>query len=194
MHATETSIPGVLILEPTRHVDERGSFTELFNLDTLESMGVDDHFVQENLAVSITRGTIRGLHAQAPPEPQAKLVRVARGAILDVAVDLRVGSPTHGQHVAVELDADTGRQLYVPTGLLHGYCTLTDDTEVAYWVAGRWRPELEFGVRWDDPALGIEWPVDSADVVLSERDQMLPHLAEVESPFIGSDVLAGGGR
>lgn len=183
MQVTQLAIPGTALLEPIRHVDERGSFVELFNAATLAEAGIRAEFIQENLAHSTERGTVRGLHFQVPPEPQAKLVRVARGAILDVAVDLRVGSPTHGDHVAVELDAASGRQLFVPAGCAHGYCTLEPDTEVAYWVAGRWRPELERGLRWDDPALGIPWPVGADAAILSERDRALPAWAEVTSPF-----------
>lgn len=184
MEATELSLPGVLLLEPVRHVDERGSFVELFNVASLAEAGIRDEFIQENLAKSTAPGTVRGLHFQLPPEPQAKLVRVASGAIVDVAVDLRRGSPTYGDHVAVPLDAESGRQLYVPAGFAHGYCTEEADTEVAYWVAGRWRPDLERGIRWDDPALGIPWPVDPAAAVLSERDRVLPDWAEVDSPFV----------
>ena len=139
MQATELPIPGLLMLEPIRRVDDRGSFVELFNVVTLAEAGIRDEFIQENLAHSSAPGTVRGLHFQVPPEPQAKLVRVARGAILDVAVDLRVGSPTYGDHVAVPLDAESGRQLFVPAGFAHGYCTAEPDTQVAYWVAGRWR-------------------------------------------------------
>lgn len=183
VQVTPLALPGLRLLLPTRHRDARGFFAEVFNVDTLETIGITDRFVQENHATSTAAGTVRGLHFQVPPEPQAKLVRVVRGAILDVVVDLRRGSPTFGEHVAVELDADAGRQLYVPAGLAHGYCTLLPDTEVTYWVAGRWRPDLERGIRWDDPALGIPWPFDGDTATVSDRDRALPGYDEVDAPF-----------
>ena len=184
MKVVETKIDGVLELRPTRHGDDRGWFSEVWNERALASAGIDLTFVQDNEAFSKSRGTLRGLHYQVAPFAQDKLVRAVAGTILDVAVDLRAGSPTYGQHVARELSAEVGNQLLVPTGFAHGYCTLTADTVIAYKVTNYYSAEHDRGIRWDDPALGIEWPFDGTEAVLSEKDRAAPLLAELqEVPF-----------
>ena len=157
---TPLATPEVLLITPKRHGDARGWFSETWSRKTLaEAAGVSADFVQDNQAFNARKGTLRGLHFQKAPYPQAKLVRVLKGAIYDVAVDLRDGSPSFGRWVAAELTAERGEQLYVPRGFAHGYCTLTDDTELFYKVDGQYAPELEGGVAWDDPDLAIPWPV-----------------------------------
>ena len=140
--------------------------------------GVEADFVQDNQAFSARRGTVRGLHFQTAPHPQAKLVRVLRGAIFDVAVDIRPGSPTFGRWAGAELTAEGGEQLFVPRGFAHGYCTLTDDTELFYKVDGLYAPQTEGGVLWNDPDLGIDWPI-TGEAVLSDRDRTLPRLKDL---------------
>jgi dTDP-4-dehydrorhamnose 3,5-epimerase len=172
----ETDLPGVRILTPRRLGDERGYFAETYHRRRFEESGITGDWVQENHAASTAVGTVRGLHYQLPPFAQAKLIRVTRGAALDVVLDIRRGSPTFGRHVAVELRAGDGRQLMVPAGFAHGYCTLEPDTEILYRVDAYYSPDHERGIRWDDPALGIDWPVTAADVVLSDKDRGLPPL------------------
>lgn len=183
MEIEPTAIADVLIIRPRKHGDHRGFFSETFRASALKAVGVDVDWVQDNHSFSTTRGVVRGLHYQRAPKAQAKLLRVIRGAILDVAVDIRTGSPTFGHHVAVELSADNWMQLYVPVGFAHGFCTLTDDTEVLYKVSAEYAPAEEGGLLWDDPALGIAWPVASHAATLSERDQRWPCLADLVSPF-----------
>jgi dTDP-4-dehydrorhamnose 3,5-epimerase len=178
----QTGIEGVRIITPDKFGDERGFFSETWNRTVLESLGVRVDFVQDNHAFSATRGTLRGLHFQAPPAGQTKLVRVSRGAVLDVAVDIRRGSPTYGRHVAVELSGKNWRQLLVPVGFAHGYCTLEENTEVLYKVDGPYAPAAEGGLLWNDPALGIAWPGFAGSLV-SERDTRWPALDRLESPF-----------
>lgn len=183
MQVTATAIPGVKLITPARHEDNRGFLSEVFSQKTLTEGGITNHFVQENHTYSISAGTVRGLHYQAPPLPQAKLVRVLRGAIFDVAVDVRKTSPTFGQHVAVDLNTENWSQLYIPEGFAHGFCTLEPDTEIAYWASAYWDPALDCGITWDDPDLDIPWPVDPARAVLSEKDRDLPPLRETPSHF-----------
>lgn len=183
MQAVELDIAGVMLLTPTRHEDERGFLSEVYNQRDLEAAGIDVDFVQENHTFTAIAGTVRGLHYQAPPSPQAKLVRVIRGSIIDVAVDLRKSSPTYRQHVAVELSRQSWSQLLVPEGFAHGFCTLEDDTEICYRASAYWDPALDRGIAWDDPALAIEWGVDSAEATLSEKDRNQPTLKEIGSPF-----------
>jgi dTDP-4-dehydrorhamnose 3,5-epimerase len=180
---TETAIPGVRILTPKRLPDDRGIFAETYHRRRFEAAGVDADWVQENHAASAHVGTVRGLHYQLPPFAQAKLVRVVKGAALDVVVDIRRGSPTFGRHVATELRADQWRHLLVPAGFAHGYCTLEPDTEILYRVDAHYSPEHERGIRWDDPRLGIPWPVDAARAVLSDKDRGLPALDEQADLF-----------
>ena len=183
MQVTPLDIPDVKLIEPVRHGDERGFFSETYSKQKFADAGIDVEFVQDNHAKSATPGTLRGLHFQGPPRAQAKLLRVVRGAVLDVAVDVRRGSPTYGRHVAVELSAANFRQVLVPAGFAHGYLTLEPDTEVLYKVDDFYAPDTEGGLAWNDPELGIAWPLPAEQVVLSERDRRWPALAAFESPF-----------
>lgn len=185
----ETQIPDVKIIEPPKFGDDRGFFSEVFNRRSLSEAGIDFDPVQDNHSLSATVGTVRGLHFQGPPSAQAKLVRVARGAILDVAVDVRHGSPTFGRHVAVELSAVNWRQLLVPKGFAHGFCTLERDTEVLYKVDAYYDPAVDFGIAWNDPALGIDWRVNAADAVLSDKDTRHPKLVEMQPVFSYKDGI-----
>jgi dTDP-4-dehydrorhamnose 3,5-epimerase len=168
---------------PTRHGDARGWFMESYSRRRLAEQGVDMEFVQDNHSYSAQRGTLRGIHFQTAPHAQAKLVRCLAGAIWDVVVDLRAGSPTYGRWVAAELTAAGGEQMFVPIGFGHGFVTLTDDTEVAYKASDYYAPQAETGVVWNDPDLGIEWPLGALEPVLSAKDQALPRLADFVSPF-----------
>lgn len=179
----DSAIAGVRILVPRRLRDERGFFAESWSRQRLHDVGIDVDWVQENHAASTARGTVRGFHYQLPPAAQAKLIRVVRGAALDVAVDIRRGSPTFGRHVAAELSARNFRQLFIPAGFAHGYCTLEPDTEVLYKVDHGYAPDTERGIRWDDPALGIDWPIEAGAAVVSEKDRGLPVLAEQPDVF-----------
>lgn len=172
------AIRDVALVTPKRFEDARGYFAETWSDRLFREKVADVSFVQDNQSLSRHKGTIRGLHYQRPPAAQGKLVRVLRGSILDVAVDVRKGSPTFGQHVAVRLDAQTGAQLWVPEGFLHGFCTLEDDTEVAYKVTNYYSAEHDAGIAFDDPMLAIDWTVSAADAVLSDKDRKLPRLAE----------------
>lgn len=177
------AIPEVRLIRPRRHGDRRGSFTETWNRATFAAAGIDCAFVQDNESWSAAGGTVRGLHYQIAPAAQAKLVRVSRGRVRDVALDLRRGSPSFGAHVSVDLSAEEGAQLFVPVGFAHGFCTLEPDTIVHYKVDAHYAPTCDRGVRWDDPALGIAWPAAAADAVLSDRDAALPLLAQVTELF-----------
>ena len=183
MQITETALAGVLILTPARHGDHRGYFSETWNKKTLSSHGIDIDFVQDNQSLSAEKHTLRGLHYQAPPAAQDKLVRTLAGAILDVAVDARKGSPTYGKWVAEELSAENGRQLLVPKGFLHGFLTLTPDTLVAYKCSDFYSAECDGGVRFDDPDIGIDWGIDPKDAITSEKDGKAPSFAAFETPF-----------
>lgn len=180
---TPQSVPEILLIEPPRFGDERGFFSETYSLKVLAAAGFEGAFVQDNHSRSPRRGTVRGLHFQAPPAAQDKLLRVTRGAILDVAVDIRVGSPTYGEAVAIELSAENWRQLLVPKGFAHGFQTLTDDCEVLYKVTDYYAPEAEAGLLWSDPALGVQWPLGLGDALINARDAAWPALAAFESPF-----------
>lgn len=183
MKFSRFSVPGVVAIEPSRIGDERGFFSETFRSDRFDAEVGTTVFVQDNHSRSSVRGTLRGLHYQKDPRAQGKLIRVTRGAILDVAVDIRTGSPTFGQHVAVELSEANWRQLWVPPGFLHGFCTLVDDVEVVYKVTDYYSREHDAGVRWNDPALGIAWPFPEADITLSDKDRNAPLLSEIGQPF-----------
>jgi dTDP-4-dehydrorhamnose 3,5-epimerase len=183
MDVEATVISGVLLLKPRYFHDARGYFVETFNARAAREAGLKADFVQDNQALSLKRGTVRALHFQLPPRAQAKLVRVFRGSIYDVAVDLRAGSPSYGRWVAATLTAQGGDQIFVPRGFAHGYCTLEDNTEVAYKVDDYYAPDNERGLIWDDPSLGIGWPVAAADAVLSDKDRKLPRFADFVSPF-----------
>ena len=176
---TPLAIPEVLLITPKRHGDARGWFSETWSRRAFEAAGLDHDFVQDNQAFSAKVGTVRGLHFQQAPDAQAKLIRVLKGAIYDVAVDVRPGSPDYGRWVGATLTAEGGEQLLVPRGFAHGYCTLVPDTELFYKVDGRYAPETEGGVLWNDPDLAIDWPVAAADAVLSDKDKILPHLKDM---------------
>jgi dTDP-4-dehydrorhamnose 3,5-epimerase len=180
----DTPLPGVRVLRPQRHGDARGFFSEVYNRASLAEAGIDTEFVQDNHSLSARRGVVRGLHFQLPPFAQAKLVRVSRGAILDVAVDIRRSAPTYGRHAAVILSAALWNQIYVPEGFAHGFCTLEPDTEVVYKVNRSYSAAHDRGLLWNDPALGIAWPVTAAEAIVSDKDRCQPLLAELESPFV----------
>jgi dTDP-4-dehydrorhamnose 3,5-epimerase len=180
---TPLDLPEVLLITPRRHGDARGWFSETWSRKSLAAAGLDIDFVQDNQAFNARSGTVRGLHFQTAPHPQAKLVRVLAGAILDVAVDLRAGSPTRGRWVSARLTAEGGEQLFVPRGFAHGYCTLCDDVMLAYKVDGDYAPQTEGGVIWNDPDLAIDWPVGPDAAVLSDKDLVLPRLADLPPLF-----------
>lgn len=174
MTVRETDLAGVLVIEPRRFGDARGYFAETYHADRYREAGVDAAFVQDNLSRS-TRGTLRGLHAQAPPHAQAKLVQVLDGEVFDVAVDLRRDSPTFGQWHGEHLSAETGRQMYVPTGFAHGFCVVSASALFAYKCSDVYAPDTEIAVAWDDPDIGVAWPV--ATPLLSDKDRAAPRLA-----------------
>jgi dTDP-4-dehydrorhamnose 3,5-epimerase len=178
-----TAIPEIKVVTPKRFGDNRGFFAETYHKQRFAEAGVDMEFVQDNHSLSAVAGTVRGLHFQSNPFAQAKLIRVVRGRVLDVAVDIRRSSPTFRRHVAVELSAENGRQLLVPVGFAHGFCTLEPDTEVVYKVSAYYSAAHDHGLRWNDPSLGIEWPVTPADAVLSDKDRNQPLLAELAAYF-----------
>lgn len=179
----ETSLSGVVVLAPRRFGDERGWFCETWNAQRMAAAGLDLAFVQDNHSMSAVVGTLRGLHYQCPPHAQDKLVRCTRGAIFDVAVDIRKGSPTYGKWVGEELTAANGKQLLVPRGFLHGFVTRAPETEVQYKCTDVYAPDCDGGIRWDDPAIGIDWGLTGAPV-LSAKDQVAPLLADFDSPFV----------
>lgn len=172
----------LVIFAPKRIADERGWFSESYSQRAYAEHGVDAVFVQDNHSLSAAVGTVRGLHFQAPPHAQAKLVRCGRGAIFDVAVDIRRGSPTYGRWAGYTLSAENGVQLYIPAGFAHGFATLMPDSEIVYKCSDYYAPETEGALRWDDPDIGIEWPLTSAPV-LNQKDAQAPLLADFNSPF-----------
>lgn len=176
------AIPGMLAFTPHRFTDERGFFSETFSTAWLDQLGVDVRFVQDNHSVSKSSGTLRGFHFQAPPYAQAKLVRVTRGSVLDVVLDLREGSPTFGRHQAVEISARAWNQVLVPIGCAHAFCTLEPETHLLYKVSAPYHPESEGGVVWNDPDLDVAWP-PMEHYVISARDRSLPRLSALASPF-----------
>ena len=188
MTIIDTKIPEIKVLEPKIFRDPRGFFSETWNRAALEEAGLALDFVQDNHALSRDAGVLRGLHFQIPPMAQDKLVRVCRGRILDVAVDIRHGSPTFGRHVAVEISAENWRQILVPKGFAHGYVTLEPDTEVIYKVTGFYAPEHDRGLAWDDPALGIDWLLDGREPMLSEKDRKHPVLSDLPTHFTYGDT------
>ena len=181
--AQRLRIPAVILVTPAKFGDARGFFSEVYNAAVFAEAGIAAMFVQDNQSLSQAAGVVRGLHFQKPPHAQGKLVRVVRGRILDVAVDIRAGSPTYGQHVAVELSAENWQQLWVPEGFAHGFCTLEEGCEVIYKVTDYYASECDAGIAWNDPDLGISWPVSAADAVLSAKDQCLPRLGELGPCF-----------
>jgi dTDP-4-dehydrorhamnose 3,5-epimerase len=183
MKVIETEIPAVKILEPAKHGDHRGFFSEVFNARLLKEAGLCFDFVQDNHSLSAEKGVVRGLHYQLPPMAQDKLVRVLRGGILDVAVDIRRGSPTFGRHIAAIITADNWKQILVPAGFAHGFVTLEPNTEVLYKVTNFYSPAHDRGIRWNDPALGINWGIDQTTAVLSAKDKVQPLLSDAVDLF-----------
>jgi dTDP-4-dehydrorhamnose 3,5-epimerase len=183
MKIAQLAIADVKFITPSIFRDDRGFFSETYNRKALMEAGIASEFVQDNHSLSRQRGVVRGLHFQVAPRGQGKLIRVTRGAILDVAVDIRVGSPTYGQHVSAVLSAANWGQLWVPVGFAHGFCTLEADTEVQYKVTDYYAPECDRGILWSDPALGISWPVALDEAVLSDKDRKQPRLANAPAAF-----------
>src|SRR5262245_20204818 len=171
------------IITPKRYVDNRGWFSESFHEKRLRDIGITCRFVQDNQSSSSHAGTVRGLHFQLPPAAQAKLITVLRGKVLDVAVDVRRGSPTYGKHVCAELSAECGRQFYIPVGFAHGFLTLTDDVLVMYKVSEYYAPAHDSGIRFDDPDISFPWPTSKARIIISDKDRRLRYLREFDSPF-----------
>jgi len=176
-------IEDIFVIAPAKHGDHRGFFSETYRNDFLRAHGVKVDFVQDNHVYSAELGVLRGLHFQAPPHAQGKLVRCVRGSILDVGVDIRAGSPTFGHHVAVELSAANWKQLWLPPGFAHGYITLEPDCEVIYKVTDYYARDCERGIAWDDPNLGIDWRMPTTNLVLSDKDRENPRLADIAPPF-----------
>ena len=172
----------LILIKPTRHEDERGFFSETYNRRRYKEFGIDMGFVQDNHSFSLKPGTLRGLHFQAPPNAQGKLVRCGKGAIFDVAVDIRKGSPTFGDWAGYELTEENGHQLYVPVGFAHGFLTLKPKSEIVYKCTDYYAPQAEGSIRWDDPSIDIEWPL-SENIILNERDAIAPLLKDFETPF-----------
>ncbi len=183
MNVQSMTIPDVLLLTPRRIPDPRGFFSETWNQARFADAGVPGPFVQDNHAVSNARGVLRGLHCQIGENAQGKLIRVVKGAIWDVAVDARRDSPTYGQQAGAVLSAENWCQLWVPAGFLHGYCTLTEETEVIYKVTAPWDRAAERGVIWNDPDLAVLWPIAPEDVILSDKDKVLPRLKDCDAWF-----------
>ncbi|MDJ0922224.1 MAG: dTDP-4-dehydrorhamnose 3,5-epimerase [Henriciella sp.] len=179
-------IAGLILVKPNRHVDARGWFSESYRADAFAAAGIMDTFVQDNHSRSIGKGTIRGLHFQIPPHAQSKLVRCTQGTILDVAVDIRTGSPTFGQHASCVLSAENGHQLYMPPGFAHGFCTLSEEAEVQYKVSDYYARDAERGLAWNDPQLAIDWSLHGASPILSDKDRNLPRLEDLPAYFTQS--------
>lgn len=183
MNIVETFLPGVKVIEPKVFGDHRGWFMETFNDAVLKESGINITFLQDNQSFSAAKGTLRGLHYQLYPKAQTKLVRCTMGAIFDVAVDIRKGSPTFGQWFGIELSAENKKQLLIPKGFAHGFMTLTNDVEVQYKVDELYAPECDRGIIWNDPAIGVEWPMDITPV-LSVKDEKAPVLQDADNNFV----------
>lgn len=183
MEVIPLSIPDVKLLIPKKFGDHRGYFVETYNVDACAKSGIESRFVQDNQSMSAQKNTVRALHYQVGDLAQAKLIRVLKGSILDVAVDVRRSSPTFGQHVHAILSAENGKQAYVPVGFAHGFITLEPNTEVFYKVTAFYSPKHERGIIWNDPALNIDWGIPTGDAVLSDRDTRHPMLAEQKDLF-----------
>ena len=183
MQTQALAIPEVKLLTPRKFADDRGFFSETWSRKTLVAHGIDAHFVQDNHSLSRSKGVLRGLHFQTPPFAQDKLVRVLRGAIFDVAIDIRQGSPTFGKHVSAVLSADNWMQIWVPKGFAHGFVTLEADTEVAYKVTADYAPECDRGIAWNDPDLAIEWPIPVETALLTPKDRQHPRLRDLPPVF-----------
>jgi len=182
MTIDELNIAGVLLITPKRFSDSRGWFSETYSLNEFRKCGLEPNFVQDNHSLSLKAGTIRGFHFQRPPHAQAKLVRCIRGRILDVAVDLRIGSPTYAKYASAELSPLDGRQLFIPVGFAHAFLTLEPETEVLYKVTDIYAPQCEAGIRWDDPTIAFPWDIKQGPF-LSQKDESLPQLTNTRSPF-----------
>jgi dTDP-4-dehydrorhamnose 3,5-epimerase len=176
-------IAGLLLITPERFSDDRGWLSETFSQKVFQDLGLDLNFVQDNHSLSLKAGTLRGFHFQAPPHAQAKLVRCVRGRILDIAVDIRAGSPTYGRHASAELSPLNGKQLFMPVGFAHAFLTLEAETEVIYKVTDIYAPRYETGIRWDDPTIAFPWDIRQGPY-LSPKDEGLPALKNLKSPFI----------
>lgn len=183
MEVSPTRIPDVLVLKPRLFCDHRGLFSETYNAETFAEAGITQTFVQDNHSLSVRRGTLRGLHFQSPPLAQAKLIRVVKGAIFDVALDIRRASATFGRSLAVVLKAEEWTQLFMPAGFAHGFCTLEPDTEVLYKVSNSYSPDHDRGIMWNDPDLGIDWPITDEEAILSDKDKALPRLKDLPAYF-----------
>lgn len=184
MEVVATAIPDVKVITPKKFGDRRGFFSEVFRSDAFAKAGIDAPFVQDNHSLSASTGVVRGLHWQVGATAQHKLVRVLKGAILDVAVDIRRKSPTFGKHVVVELSEENWKQIFVPIGFAHGFVTLAPNTEVVYKVSAYYSPADERGVRWNDPALGVDWRIKHSGATLSERDEKHPLFADLPSDWL----------
>lgn len=182
-----TPLLGIVVITPSRFGDHRGFFSESYNQAKLAEHGIDLTFVQDNHSLSDKIGTVRGLHFQAPPKAQDKLVRCGKGRLYDVAVDIRKGSPTYGQSFGIELSFENGKQLLVPAGFAHGFVTREAGTEIIYKCTNDYAPETEGALLWNDPALAIDWDLSAADAVVSSKDEIAPTLADLDSPFFYQD-------
>ena len=182
MKITETAIQGLLIIEPRVFNDDRGYFYESYNKSKFTDLGIPTEFVQDNQSFS-QKGTLRGLHGQAAPFAQGKLVRVIKGRVIDVAVDIRKNSATYGQYISIELSEENKLQFWIPEGFLHGFVTLEDDTIFTYKVNNYYDKASEIGVKWNDPTLAINWQIDESEVLLSPKDEILPLFSSFVSPF-----------
>lgn len=180
----QTAIPGVVKLTPQRLADARGYFSETWNRRRFAGSGIDLDFVQDNISLSTSAGTLRGLHFQRPPMAQAKLVRCGQGALYDVAVDLRRGSPAYGRWIGIELTSDNGCQLLIPAGCAHGFVTLLPNTEIAYKCSEYYAPDCEGAIAWDDPGLAIDWPLAGRAPILSAKDAQAGSFCDFDSPFV----------
>ncbi len=183
MECRSLAIPDIKVLTIARHADSRGHFCETYSRKNFAALGIDCEFVQDNQSFSAAAGTLRGLHFQIPPFAQHKLVRVVKGRIWDVAVDIRAGSPSYSRHVALEMSGEAPEQLFVPAGFAHGFLTLEPDTVVAYKVTSPYAPECDRGLLWSDPALGIVWPMPAEKMILSDKDRRLPLLKDLPAHF-----------
>lgn len=183
MKVEDLAIPEIKLITTPRYNDPRGFFSETWSYPRFADAGIPGPFVQDNHAVSTARGVLRGLHCQIGANAQGKLVRCTKGAIFDVAIDVRQGSPTFGQWVGAEISADNWTQIWVPVGFLHAYCTLTDETEVIYKVTAPYDKPTERGVIWNDPDIAIAWPISEQEIILSDKDKTLPHLRDLPPLF-----------
>ncbi|CAF3366467.1 unnamed protein product [Rotaria socialis] len=189
MQFTKLEIPDIVLIEPRRLEDARGCFIEVFHEKLFREYVADVHFVQDNEAMSTATGTVRGLHFQKPPAAHGKLVRVLSGAVYDVAVDIRHGSPYFGKHVGLVLDALSGKMLWIPPGFAHGYCTLKTDSTIAYKLTDFYSAEYDAGTAWNDLTLGINWPVDPSNAIISDKDRSLPAFGNLPPLFTYTELI-----